>query len=255
MKSAIVTGGAGGIGAAICEGLAGSGYRVGVLDYDGAAAEKIAAGLAHAVAVQADITDEASVAEALRRFGDVPDVLVNNAGIAAKGGLFQDVATFRRLIDVNLVGAYVVSRAIYPEMIARGSGAIINITSIAATSPNPAGGAYGPSKAALSNLTKAMAIELAPHGIRVNAVAPGMIASGLGASPAADPVVRAERVAMIPAGELGTAKDIVDVVLFLSSDAARYVQGQEIVVDGGLTLSTLAKVGKTSKDDFATRKR
>jgi NAD(P)-dependent dehydrogenase (short-subunit alcohol dehydrogenase family) len=239
MKSAIVTGGAGGIGSAICEVLAQRGYYIGVLDYAAPAAQQVAARLADAIAVEVDITDESSVLEALRRFGRVPDVVVNNAGITAKGGLQQDVATFTRILQVNLVGAYIVTKSVAPDMIKRGSGAIINITSVAGTTANPITGAYGPSKAALANLTKATALELAPHGIRVNAVAPGMINAGLGVGPASDPKVYAQRVAMVPAGHLGAGLDVANVVAFLASDEARYIHGQEIRVDGALTLTAL----------------
>jgi NAD(P)-dependent dehydrogenase (short-subunit alcohol dehydrogenase family) len=244
MKSAIVTGGAGGIGGAICEVLAEAGYHIGVFDYDGPAAQAFAARLPSAVGLQVDITDEGSVAEAVRRFDRVPDVLVNNAGIAAAGGLRQNVATFLRVLQVNIVGAYIMARALTPEMIKRGSGAIINITSIAGSSVNPANGSYGPSKAGLANLTKAMALEFAPHGIRVNAVAPGMINDGMGVAAASDPQIYAKRISMVPAGYLGNGRDVADVVAFLASDKARYVYGQEIVVDGALTLTALRNAVK-----------
>jgi NAD(P)-dependent dehydrogenase (short-subunit alcohol dehydrogenase family) len=245
-KSAIVTGGGGGIGAAICQALAAAGYRVGVLDYDASASARVAAGIDGAMSLQADITDEQSVAAAVRKFGAAADVLVNNAGIAGSGGMEQDIATFRRIVDVNLVGTYIMTRAVASQMLARGSGAIINVTSIAASTANPAGGAYGPSKAALTNLSKAMALEYGARGVRVNAVAPGMINSGLGAKPAADPAIYADRIAMVPLGCLGSAMDIANVVVFLASDAARYVHGQEIIVDGALTIGVLARVGKNS---------
>jgi NAD(P)-dependent dehydrogenase (short-subunit alcohol dehydrogenase family) len=239
MRSAIVTGGAGGIGVAICESLAAAGYYVGVLDYNGIAAHQAAARLPYAIGIGVDITDEISVMEAVRHFDRVPDVLVNNAAVAAPGGLQQDVATFRRLLQVNLVGTYIMTRAVVPAMAARKSGAIINITSISGSSFNPGNGAYGPSKAALLNLTQAMALEYAPHGIRINAVAPGMIASGMNASAAADPKFVAHRSARIPAGRLGNAQDIANVVAFLASEEARYVHGQEFIVDGGLTSTAL----------------
>jgi len=244
MKSAIVTGGAGGIGGAICTALAESGHYVGVFDYDGPAAEKLAARLPNAVGLQVDITDEASVTDAVRHFGRVPDVLVNNAGIAATGGLKQDAAMFLRVLQVNVVGAYIMARALTPGMMKRGSGAIVNITSIAGSSVNPANGSYGPSKAGLANLTKAMALEYAPHGIRVNAVAPGMINDGMGVAAASDPQIYARRVATVPAGRLGSGRDVADVVAFLASDKARYVYGQEIIVDGALTLTALRNAVK-----------
>lgn len=240
MKSAIVTGGVGGIGAAICQALSRSGFSLGIFDLNGEAAATFARTLPTAVGIEVDISEEGSVQTALQRFGRAPDVLVNNAAIAAPGGLTQDAATFFRVIRVNVAGSYIMTRAVVPEMMVRGFGAIVNITSIAATSHNPGNGAYGPSKAALSNLTKAMALSYAPYGIRVNAVAPGMVSAGMGAAAASSADVQAKRIGKIPARRIGTAQDIAGVVAFLASDGARYVTGQEIIVDGALTLGALA---------------
>ena len=240
MKTAIVTGGGGGMGVGIARALAGAGYRIGVLDHDRAQAEACASALPDAVALQADVSDEASVAAALAGFGSTPDLLVNNAGVTHKGALLDlDVARFRRVLEINLLGAFVMAKAIAPGMIARKSGVIINITSIAAITPNPNGGAYGPSKAGLANLTKVMALEFAPHGVRVNAIAPGLIDTGMGRISTVDPAIRAERVTMVPSGDLGTAEDIAKAVLFLASDDARYIHGHELVVDGAVTETVL----------------
>ena len=242
MPAAIVTGGGGGIGGAIARALGKAGYRVGVLDAQASPAQAVAATIPGAVAFAADVTDEASVAAALKDFGPV-DLLVNAAGIMKKGLLLdQSVADFRRMLDINLIGAFVMLKAVGPGMMARRSGTIINITSIAGIQANSEGGAYGPSKAGLANLTTQMALELAPHGIRVNAIAPGMIAAGMAAAAAADPQVRAARAAKIPAGDLGTAEHIADAVLFLASDAARYIHGHQLVVDGAVTQSVLANL-------------
>jgi NAD(P)-dependent dehydrogenase (short-subunit alcohol dehydrogenase family) len=251
MKHAIVTGGGGGIGSAICEALGAAGYRVGVFDYDLEAAHRTAQRIEGAVGIKVDITDETSVAQAFTQFGGLADVLVNNAGITAKGGLQQDATTFRRIIDVNLVGAYIMTQVVVPQMLVRRAGAIVNVTSIAASTANPASGGYGPAKAALTNLTKAMALEYGPQGVRVNAVAPGMINAGLGSQPSADPAILAQRLAMVPVGFLGSAKNIADVVLFLASDGAHYVHGQEIIVDGALTLAMLASVGRQAPSKTA----
>lgn len=242
MKSVIVTGGAGGIGADICRAFSGLGYRVGVFDHDKAAAEKIAAQIEGAEAFEIDVTDEGSIARAVGAFGSTPDVLVNNAGISSPGGMMQAPDVFRRIIAVNLVGPYLMCQAVAPAMGARGSGVIVNITSAAGTVTTPAVGAYGPSKAGLLNLTKALALEYAPAGVRVNAVAPGFIAAGLGAHVASDPAAAAARSARVPARVLGNGDDVANVVVFLASDAARYVHGQEIIVDGGLTLTALTNL-------------
>lgn len=236
MKSAIVTGAGGGIGQGIARGLQLAGYRVGMFDYDLERAERAAAGIADAVALQVDVTDPTSAARAVAEFGHA-DVLVNNAGITAPGGMRQSVETFRRILDVNLTGAFIMVQAVMDGMIERASGAIVNITSTASVAAVPLIGAYGPSKSALTNLTKAMALELAPAGIRVNAIAPGFIAAGLGARSIEDPELYSSRIGQVPAGILGSAKDIADAVVYLCSDAARYIHGHEIVVDGGLTLT------------------
>ncbi|MFS0736831.1 SDR family NAD(P)-dependent oxidoreductase [Sphingomonas sp. 1P06PA] len=243
MKSAIVTGAAGGIGIATCAALAAAGYRVGLLDREAEATEAAARGIAGSVPLVADITDEAAVASAIAAFGDAPDLLVNNAGIVRKGSLLdQPVADFRAVMEINLIGALIVSRAVVPGMIRRGGGAVVNVSSIAAVQANVGGGAYGPSKAALFNLTQVMALEWAAHGIRVNAVAPGMIDGGMATAGAAHPEVVDARRRMVPLATLGTPAEIADVVLFLGSDAARYVTGQQLLVDGGLGRSVLASL-------------
>lgn len=236
LKSAIVTGAAGGIGQGIARSLQVAGYRVGLFDYDLEQAERAAADIAGSVAVQVDVTDPASVASAVAEFGQA-DVLVNNAGITAAGGMRQPVETFRRILDVNVTGAFIMTQAVMDGMIERASGSIVNITSSASIAAVPLIGAYGPSKSALTNLTKAMALELAPAGIRVNAIAPGFIAAGLGARSIEDPQLRSSRIGQVPAGILGSAEDIANAVVFLCSDAARYIHGHEIVIDGALTLT------------------
>lgn len=239
MKSVIVTGGAGGIGSDICRAFSALGYRVGVFDYDGDAAGRTAADIGGAEGVAVDVTDEASIARAVSAFGGAPDVLVNNAGITATGGMEQPVETFRRIVEVNLIGPYLMCQAVTPGMAERGSGVIVNITSAAGTVTTPVVGAYGPSKAALLNLTKALALQYAPVGIRVNAVAPGFINAGLGARAGSNPVMGDARAARTPARRIGGGEDVASVVVFLASDAAGYIHGQEILVDGGVTLTAL----------------
>ena len=126
-----------------------------------------------------------------------------------------------------------------PGMLERGSGVIINITSVGGVSALPAAGGYGPSKAGLSNLTKTMVLQFASRGVRVNAVAPGMMNAGIGARSVADPKLRALREAMSPLGKLGIGAQVADAVLFLASDQAAYITGQELCIDGGLTLTAI----------------
>jgi NAD(P)-dependent dehydrogenase (short-subunit alcohol dehydrogenase family) len=122
-------------------------------------------------------------------------------------------------------------------MVARGSGAIINITSLNAVAPSPDAGAYPASKAAVAVLTQHLALALGPRGVRVNAVAPGFIDAGMSAPIYADPRIRDARGATVPAGRIGTADDVADAVLFLASDRAGYIMGQHLMVDGGVSFS------------------
>jgi len=240
-KTALITGGGGGLGAAIAALACAQGYKAVVVDFDLSKARAVAGSLSNAVAVQADVTDEASVERALDACGSVPDLLVNNAGAVAFAPLLElSFADFRRVVDVNLVGSHIVSVLAARRMIPNGGGCIVNVTSIAGVTPNPRGGAYAATKAGLSMHTELMAVEWGPQGMRVNAVAPGFIDSGMSAAFFKDPKVRALRSSAVPSGRLGTAEDIAQAVLFLASDAASYINGQTLIVDGGATSNLLA---------------
>jgi NAD(P)-dependent dehydrogenase (short-subunit alcohol dehydrogenase family) len=244
-RTAIVTGGAKGLGAAICWSAAGAGYRVGVLDRDAGECETLARrlpGSGH-VALRADVSREAEVHAAFEAFGAVPDLVVNNAGIVRFGPLLeQTVEDFRAVVDVNLNGTYIVAREAARRMIARGSGVIVNMSSINALNPGPGAGAYPATKAAVANLTEHLALELGPQGIRVNCVAPGFIDGGMSAPIYADPKVRALRGGAVPLRRLGGVEDVANAVLWLASDAAAYVTGHQLVVDGGVAHSVLLQL-------------
>lgn len=243
MKTAIVTGAGAGIGAAIAARAAAGGYRVGVLDIDGAKAKEVAGGLANATPLQADVTDENSVAAALIAFGVVPDLLVNNAGIVRFGPLIeQSIADFRKVVDVNLMGTFIPTHMVAQRMVKRGSGVIINMTSINAVTPGPGAGAYPATKAAVAKLTEHLAVELGPLGVRVNCVAPGFIDAGMSAPIYANPEIRALRGGGVPTRRLGTADDIAAAVMFLASKEASYINGHQLVVDGGVVHSLLAQL-------------
>jgi NAD(P)-dependent dehydrogenase (short-subunit alcohol dehydrogenase family) len=250
----IVTGGAHGLGAAIAAAAVAAGYRVATLDVadpplttGGNGVDPDASSIERFVG---SVTDEAAVDRALDTFG-VPDVVVNNAGIVRFAPLVELAADdFRGVVDVNLIGTFLVARAAARRWIAAGrDGTIVNVTSMNGVAAGPNAGAYGPSKAAVALLTSQMALEWGAHGIRVNAVAPGLIDAGMSEPIYADPASRAARESKVPLGRLGTAGDVADVVLFLASDQARYVHGQNVVVDGGVTGSVIAHLPRPSTLD------
>lgn len=242
MKTAIVTGAGQGLGADIAARLAAFGYRVGVLDVDAEQAESTAAGLSGAMPLSANVTDPAEVAAALEAFGETPDLLVNGAGIVRFGLLHeQSVEDYRAVIDVNLMGPLVCSRAVAPAMLERGSGHIIHITSVNGIHPAPKSGAYGATKAGLAALTQLMSVELGP-AVRVNAIAPGFIDAGMSRPIYADPKVRERRGGGVPLKQLGEASDIANAVLFLDSPQAKYINGHELVVDGGVVNSVFLQL-------------
>jgi NAD(P)-dependent dehydrogenase (short-subunit alcohol dehydrogenase family) len=253
VKSLVVTGAGGGIGRAIAEHAVAGGYRVGVLDANAEAAQATATALAGAKSLRADVTDEAQVEAALAQFG-TPDVWVNNAGIVRFGPLAElALEDFRKVVDVNLVGCFVGARAAARRWIAAGRrGAIVNVASINGVMPGPGSGAYGATKAAVALLTQQMAIEWGRFGIRVNAVAPGLIDAGMSAPILADPDVRRAREGKVPIGRLGTAADVARAVLFLASDDAAYVTGQNLLVDGGVAHSILSQLPRPASVEKRT---
>jgi NAD(P)-dependent dehydrogenase (short-subunit alcohol dehydrogenase family) len=243
MKSALVTGAAGDIGGAIARALAADGYKVGMLDLEEPRVREAAAKVAGAVPLVANVADEASVEAALQSFGAVPDLVVNNAGIVRFGYLIDhSVEDFKRVLDVDLLGVFIVARACARRMVQRGSGAIVNITSIGGMATGTNAGAYPAAKAGVAKLTEQMAIEWGPQGIRVNAIAPGFIDGGMSAASFTDPKVRARRGNAVPLRRLGTVDDVAKAVLFLGSDAASYISGQQIAVDGGVVNSLLQQL-------------
>jgi NAD(P)-dependent dehydrogenase (short-subunit alcohol dehydrogenase family) len=241
VKHAVITGGAAGLGADVARTLSEAGYRIGIFDLGAERVAEAASKLDNAMGIEADVTSPDQVAAAFDAFGEVPDLLVNNAGIVRFGAMEeQSVQDYIDVVNVNLLGSCFCARAIAPAMMDRGSGHIINFTSINGVHPAPGVGLYGPTKAAMANMTQAMAIEWGPRGIRVNAIAPGMIDAGMSKPIFENPKVRATRGGGVPLRCLGEAADIAEAVLFLDSDGAKYISGHELVVDGGVSISVMA---------------
>ncbi|UUV36097.1 SDR family oxidoreductase [Amycolatopsis roodepoortensis] len=238
----MVTGGASGIGRGVAEAFQAAGDRVVIADVDVRAAHDLAGELG-AEHVELDISDPGSVDAALGlitdRFGPV-EVLVNNAGLAGGGGplVGLDIGVFDLCMRVNFRGTFLMTRAVGAHMLAAGTrGAIVNITSIGARQPTPGLGHYEATKAAVEALTRSAALELAPHGIRVNAVAPGPVLTPMTAGFASDTAARAAWEARIPLGTIASVADVVPSVLFLASADAGHLTGVSLQVDGGQLLT------------------
>ncbi len=233
-KRVLVTGAGSGIGAGIVAVLAERGWTVAVNDIDAGSVEQVAASVG-GVAVPGDVADDvaAVVDRSARELGGL-DALVSNAGIHRRAPL--DVVRADQLDDVYAVNlrAVVLGAAAAVAHMQPGA-AIVNVSSIAAVTPQMGVGLYTATKAGVSAYTAEAAVEFGPRGIRVNAVAPGMVRTAMAEAVYSDPVLHEKRRAMVPAGRIGTPEDIGAVVAFLLSDDASYVNGQTIVVDGGFT--------------------
>lgn len=251
VRSVLVTGAAGGLGAAIAARFAAGGDRVGVLDLDAQAAQQVASSLGReSVGLAASITDPGAVEAALDSFG-TPDVVVNNAGIVRFGPLADlTLADWQTVLDVNLTGTFIVARAAAARWLAAGRpGTIVNVTSMNGVAPGPNAGAYGATKAAVALLTQQMALEWGPAGIRVNAVAPGLIDGGMSEPIYADPATRLARQSKVPLGRLGTPTDVAEAAWWLASPTAAYVTGQQLLVDGGVTMAMIANLPRPGTVD------
>ncbi|MCE8007684.1 SDR family oxidoreductase [Aestuariivita sp.] len=240
-KTAIVTGGASGFGAGIARVFAEHGARVMIADINADAAKETARELGdQTMAQHVDVSDGASVnamAEAaLGAFGHV-DILVNNAGITHMPTPLEDVseADFDRVLNVNVKSVYLTARTLVPHMKSRGSGAILNVASTAGLSPRPNLNWYNASKGWMITATKTMAVELAPKGIRVNAICPvagetPLLKRFMGED---TPEMRAKFLSTIPLGRFSTPQDMGNAAAFLCSDAASMITGTAMEVDGG----------------------
>ncbi len=243
-KIALVTGSSRGIGKAIATSLAKENYSIVVnsrtLEHAENVVKEIRSIGKKAIAVAGDISQEEDcknlIDAAIREFGRL-DLLVNNAGIQMATS-FTEMSTkeWDKVINVNLRGAFICSREAVKHMLKDGKGCVINVSSVHQLIPKPLFANYTASKGGLAMLTKTMALELASKGIRVNAVAPGVIATDINRELLQSRKKMAEIVERIPLGRIGQAEEVAYLVIFLASDKARYITGATFFVDGGLTL-------------------
>lgn len=234
LKTALVTGGAGGIGEAICRRLAADGYTVIVNYHNSQKKAKALAEELHGTALGFDVSDSSEAASAIEKAGKI-DLLVNNAGISeTELFTYLSVEKARKLLDINLWGVMNCSRAVLPSMISRKSGCIINISSMWGQCGASCEVDYSASKAGIIGFTKALAKEVAPSGIRVNCIAPGFIMTEMNSRYSSEDLdlIRED----IPLGIFGEPRHIADAASFLASDQSEYITGQILAVNGGMVI-------------------
>jgi 3-oxoacyl-[acyl-carrier protein] reductase len=234
-RVALVVGGASGIGWAVAQGLAADGCRVVIADLnaDGATARADELGPPH-TGTAVDVTDEDSVAALFERVGPV-DIVVNTAGIGGVGRITDlPLEQFRSVVDVCLIGGFLVIK--YAGRHLRDGGSLVSLTSLNARQAAPGMSAYCAAKAGLAMLTQVAALELAPRGIRVNAVSPGFVDTPLTEGVKLVPGTLEEYIENTPLGRVGTPQDVADAVLFLVSDKASWMTGEVVDLNGGAHL-------------------
>ena len=238
-KVAVVTGGASGIGASVVTALLAEGYRVAALDLGAAALETAWADEPRVLTVTANVTDRqavaAAVATTVERLG-VPRVLVNCAGIYRASNLLDTTdEDFDAVVAVNLKGTFLPSQLVARAMVQAGvAGSIVNITSVAASEATEENGAYAASKGGVTALTRALAVSFAEHGIRVNGVQPGPIATPQGLAAVADPVYAERMVGRMLLKRLAEPHEIASAVVFLAGEGAGFITGSILTADGGV---------------------
>jgi len=243
-KTALITGAAGGFGAAIAQAFADEGANLVLTDINVSQIQSLINSISQkgnqVIFVEANIADESQVNkmvnEALEHFKKI-DILVNNAGIARDIPIQKlSVSDWNSTISINLTGTFLCSKAVIDQMIKNGYGKIINMSSISGQTGRPIGIDYATSKAGLLGFTRTLALELAPNGINVNAIAPGYIETDLArATMKTKPDLKEKVLNRTPLNRLGKPEEIAPAVVFLASDAANYITGATLNIDGGMT--------------------
>ena len=255
----VVTGAASGIGASVAKRLTQVGARVVLLDRDAQGLQRMQDQLqaqgAQTLAVTCDISDAASVqaaAEKVQSTWGTTYALINNAGLLRSGGL-ADVSLddWNAVLAVNLTGYLLCSRAFGAAMRAAGEGSIVNVASISGLFPQSHSGAYSASKAGVLQLSRQMAVEWGPQGVRSNAICPGMIRTPLSAKFYEEPGFEAKRSAVTASRRIGEPQDIADVAMFLASPRSGYVNGAELLVDGGMSCMLMDMVPRPGYNQTA----
>jgi 2-hydroxycyclohexanecarboxyl-CoA dehydrogenase len=237
-KVAVVTGAAGGIGSAVCQRLAADGFAVACLDTHDAGIGRLAASLPLAIGVAADVRDAASVRSAgarIRADLGVPVVLVNVAGVFSIQLITElDEEEWDKILDTNLKGPFLTCREFLPGMIDGGTGCIVNVASTAGVRGGRRRAAYCASKGGLVQLTRSLAIDHGPDGVRVNCVCPGLIDTPMADWIRQDEEALTQWAGTIPARRIGTPAEVADAISFLASPGGSYVHGAVLMVDGGV---------------------
>lgn len=256
-KVCAVTGAGGGIGRAIALALADAGALVAILDRDagqGAETARLVRERAgRALALECDVANADDVALTARRCRDTLgpcNILVNNAAMLRSGPLSTlSAGEWNTLLAVNLTGAFLCAQSFGAQMLEAGSGSIVHTASIAASHPQAFSGAYSISKAGMLMLSRQLAVEWGPSGVRSNVVSPGLVLTPMSRSFYDAPGVLERRQAVVPARRIGRPRDIADTVLFLASERSGYVNGEEIIVDGGFGCSLMTLIPRPGHDE------